>query len=117
MPPPDAVYPNTPLRLRFASEIAFPDGTMSDSGLRREVAQGRLEVETIAGKQYTTLAAIERMRELCRDRPRTNVVVPERAPGAANMSQAKIPSRGGPHELRRHFGTGLCAPPATAKNG
>jgi hypothetical protein len=64
---------------------------MSDSELRREVARGRLEVETIAGKQYTTLTAIERMRELCRDRPRTNVVVPERAPGAANMSQAKIP--------------------------
>jgi hypothetical protein len=39
---------------------------MTASGLRRESARGRLAVERIAGKDYTTLANIERMRELCR---------------------------------------------------
>jgi hypothetical protein len=46
--------------------MAFPDGSMSASGLRREAARGRSVIERIAGKDYTTLANIERMRELCR---------------------------------------------------
>src|SRR5581483_3192874 len=60
------VGPNTPLRLGVAASLAFPDGSMSASGLRREAARGRLVIERIAGKDFTTLANIERMRELCR---------------------------------------------------
>src|SRR5579862_9598073 len=60
------IRPNTPLRLSAAAALAFPDGSMTASGLRRECARGRLVVERIAGKDYTTLANIERMRELCR---------------------------------------------------
>ena len=56
----------TPLRLHIAAALAFPDGSMTASGLRRESARGRLVVERIAGKDYTTLANIARMRELCR---------------------------------------------------
>src|SRR6516165_3016253 len=55
-----------PLRLAVAAKVAFPDGSMSASGLRREARRGRLVIERIAGKDYTTLACIERMRELCR---------------------------------------------------
>jgi hypothetical protein len=66
IPSPDQVTPATPLRLGVAAAIAFPDGTMSAAGLRREAARGRLVIERIAGKDYTTLANIERMRELCR---------------------------------------------------
>jgi hypothetical protein len=58
--------PDCPLRLAVAAKIAFPDGSMSASGLRREAHRGRLVVERIAGKDYTTLTNIERMRELCR---------------------------------------------------
>ena len=47
-----------PLRLEFAATIAFPDGTMTASGLRKEAARGRLVIERVAGKDYTTLAAI-----------------------------------------------------------
>jgi len=54
------------LRLEIAAAIAFPDGSMTASGLRREAERGRLIIERIAGKDYTTLANIERMRELCR---------------------------------------------------
>ena len=55
---------DTPLRLGVAAAIVFPDGSMTASGLRREAARGRLVVEHIAGKDYTTLRNIGRMREL-----------------------------------------------------
>jgi hypothetical protein len=57
---------DAPIRLGIAARLAFPDGSMKISGLRREAARGRLVVERIAGKDYTTLAHIERMRTLCR---------------------------------------------------
>jgi hypothetical protein len=60
----------TPLRLDVAAALAYPDGSMTASGLRREANRGRLVIERTAGKDYTTLAAIERMRELCRSSPR-----------------------------------------------
>src|SRR6201986_4104073 len=66
IPSRDEIGPQTPLRLKSAAALAFPDGSMSASGLRREAARGRLVIERIAGKDYTTLANIERMRELCR---------------------------------------------------
>jgi hypothetical protein len=56
----------TPLRLSVAALLAFPDGSVTASGLRKEAARGRLVIERIAGKLYTTPANIERMRELCR---------------------------------------------------
>ena len=66
VPPREAIDPDTPLRLSVAAALAFPDGTMTASGLRREGARGRLMIERIAGKDYTTLANIGRMRALCR---------------------------------------------------
>ena len=63
----------TPLRLDVAAAIAYPDGSMTASGLRREAKRGRLVIERTAGKDYTTLAAIERMRELCRVEPTARV--------------------------------------------
>lgn len=58
-----------PLRLAEAAAIAFPDGSMTASGLRRERDRGRLAVFQIAGKDYTTLAAIRDMIQLCRVQP------------------------------------------------
>lgn len=60
------ITPNTPLRLRRAAQLAFPDGSMKLAGLRREIARGRLSYEVIANKHYTTLADIDEMRKLCR---------------------------------------------------
>src|ERR1700722_4653093 len=57
---------DAPVRLSIAAKLAFPDGSMTASGLRREAARGRLHIERVAGKDYTTLEAIKRMRELCR---------------------------------------------------
>ncbi|HEY3223013.1 MAG TPA: excisionase [Pseudolabrys sp.] len=64
------INPETPLRLKTAVRLAFPDGGMTVSGLRREAAKGHLAIETIAGKQFTTLNAIGEMRKQCRDNQR-----------------------------------------------
>lgn len=40
---------NTPHRLKMAAAIALPDGSMSASSLRRQVARGRLVVECKSG--------------------------------------------------------------------
>jgi hypothetical protein len=76
------IGPNTPLRLAEAVRIAFPSGGMAVSGLRREIARGRLAIEIIAGKQFTTIAAIEQMRETCR--------VPARAPAYGDDQRAAM---------------------------
>src|SRR6478735_48793 len=65
-PPREDIGHDQPLRLAVAAVLAFPDGSMTASGLRREAKRGRLVIERIAGKDYTTLANIERMRTLCR---------------------------------------------------
>jgi hypothetical protein len=57
---------DTPLRLALAAKVGFPDGSVSVSALRREASRGRLIIERIAGRDYTTLRQIEAMRELCR---------------------------------------------------
>ena len=56
----------TPLRLAVAAALAYPDGSMTASGLRKEHKRGRLIIERVAGKDYVTLAAIDQMRKLCR---------------------------------------------------
>lgn len=58
--------PDAPLRLSVAAACAFPDGSMTASGLRLEASRGRLVVERVAGKLYTTLRDIRGMRKLCR---------------------------------------------------
>ena len=50
LPSRDEIRPDAPLRLNIAASLAFPDGSMTASGLRREKARGRLVVERIAGK-------------------------------------------------------------------
>jgi hypothetical protein len=65
VPSPDTITPTTPLRLEIAARIAFPDGSIGVSGLRREIQRGSLRAEMIARKQFTTLADIETMRKKC----------------------------------------------------
>lgn len=66
MPDRELIRPDDPPLLKTAAALAFPDGSMTASGLRSEAARGRLATERIAGRIYTTLRAIEAMRELCR---------------------------------------------------
>src|SRR5450759_956226 len=66
LPSRESITADTPLRLSVAAALAYPDGSMTANGLRREANRGRLAIERTAGKDYTTLANINRMRELCR---------------------------------------------------
>src|SRR5215212_944809 len=90
------IEPNTPLRLAVAAEIAFPDGSMTASGLRKEARRGRLTIERIAARDYTTLANIEKMRELCRVDPRASTstsananALSEKAYGSSSTETSK----------------------------
>src|SRR5580704_6315169 len=65
-PMPEQIKQDAPLRLSVAASVAFPDGSMTAAGLRREGARGRLAIERIAGKDFTTLRNIEKMRDICR---------------------------------------------------
>ena len=67
LPNRDEIEDDTPLRLEAAAALAFPHGGMTASGLRRERDRKRLTTAVIAGKEYTTLAAIRDMVNLCRD--------------------------------------------------
>jgi len=49
-------------------------GSMTASGLRKEAGRGRLAIERVAGKDYVTLAAIGKMRELCASTQRRPLV-------------------------------------------
>src|SRR5260370_9555404 len=80
------VAPDAPLRLSIAAKSAFPDGSMTASGLRSEANRGRLRIERVAGKDFTTLNEIKRMRELCR--------VPAREAGIESPSPNPCASSG-----------------------
>ena len=88
IPPRDQIGPDTPLRLAVAAAVFFPDGSMTAAGLRRERDRGRLVVERTAGKDYTTLTEINRMRELCRINPR-------------ELSRPGAPAPGSPADVER----------------
>ena len=47
----DKVQPGMPLALGVAAALAFPDGTMTASGLRREAARGRLVIGLLEGRR------------------------------------------------------------------
>lgn len=63
---PSQVTPHTILRLADAARLAFPDGSITVTSLRREAAKGHLTVWRIAGKDMTSLAEIELMKDRCR---------------------------------------------------
>lgn len=68
--------PDAPLRLSDAVRLAFPAGGMTVSGLRAEARAGRLIIEKRDGFYYTTLASIEKMREIAREEAARNVKPP-----------------------------------------
>src|SRR4030081_476181 len=86
-------YPlDRPLRLAVVAKVAFPDGSMTASGLRRESQRGRLVIERIAGKDYTTLGAINEMRVRCRVEARDRASGSNRPDGARLAESSRAPS-------------------------
>ena len=78
---------DVPLRLAAALALAFPRGGMTIAGLRTEARAGRLAIERIAGKDFTTLRAIEEMRAACRLRK-----APDSGCGPSDQDAASAPS-------------------------
>ncbi|MCS0501561.1 excisionase [Ancylobacter mangrovi] len=87
------IAPTDPIRLSVAAALAFPDGTMKVAGLRREGARGNLAITRIAGKDYTTLAAIQEMIEKCRVVPRERASGSGR-PGEMRKAASPMPQHG-----------------------
>ncbi len=56
-------------RLDVIAGLAFPDGSIGVSSLRREAARGRLTLWRVAGKDMTTLNEVRSMIERCRVQP------------------------------------------------
>src|SRR5215217_7992892 len=61
---------DTPMRLSKAARLAFPDGSVTATALRKEAKRGRLVIERIAGRDFTTMQHIEEMRKKCRVEPK-----------------------------------------------
>ncbi|MQX94750.1 excisionase [Sinorhizobium medicae] len=99
MPQPDEdkLDPSAPMRLKDIIPIAFPHGGITPAGLRREDKRVRLKLMRIAGKDFTTLAAIEEMQRLC-------VVEPDRGEAPLHPDDrgkaALAAARAIAHELR-----------------
>jgi hypothetical protein len=72
---------DTPMRLSRAAQLAFPDGSVSAATLRKEAKRGRLVVERICGRDYTTLQHVEEMRKRCRVEPKAFASTSESASG------------------------------------
>jgi hypothetical protein len=86
LPANDNIHLDDPLRLEDAIKFGFPYGGMTISGLRREAARGRLIIEKIANKNFTSLRAIEEMRKLCRVKVEGRVSGGEKSAGGAARS-------------------------------
>jgi hypothetical protein len=54
-----------PLRLKDAVQIVYR-GALGVSALKAEAAKGHLRIEKTANKDFVTIRAINRMREMCR---------------------------------------------------
>lgn len=63
---------DAPVRLAVAAE----QFGLTVSALRREARQGRLEIYRVAGKDWTTIAAVREMFERCRATPSLPVSTP-----------------------------------------
>lgn len=118
LPDPATIGPDTPLRLAVAARLAYPDGSMTVSGLRKERDRGRLVTEHTAGKEYTTLRNIEAMRRACQgvrkepgsgsDRPATTAkggsrMRPSGSFETANMSKAQVAALTTMQELKERL--------------
>jgi hypothetical protein len=106
----ETVAKDTPLRLEVAAGLAFPDGSMSVSALRRLVVAQKLGHEIVAGKYYTTLADIEEMRKSCRVPAKVRTLEkksdPEGPPCGSSVTETKTLARDAMNlialELKKH---------------
>lgn len=87
--PPLTITPDTPLRLAQAAELAFPGGGIKAWVLRKERGAGRLRTWLVAGKEFSTLADIEAMNNMCKQATKV-AARPASAPKPNPYRQAEI---------------------------
>lgn len=111
-------HPDAPLRLSEAAKIVF-GSAMTASGLRREAARGRLEIERIAGKDFTTLRAIEEMRERCRLTPKApaSISAATPRPGPSEMATSELAHAAAAISVNRLRGVSPTISPPNAARG
>jgi len=102
---PDYVDPNHPIMLEAAARIAFPDGSMTVSGLRNEIRKGNLQASKLAGRIYVTISDIQQMRVRCK----IGAGVEARAHNSISANQSGPVGRGFGSSSTRHQ-------PASASN-
>lgn len=88
LPSRDEITDDTPLRLEAAAAHGWPAGGMTVAALRREIASGRLAAEFLAGKHWTTLAAIRELRERCRVQVTQPAPIPRKTTAAGGSEAA-----------------------------
>lgn len=91
IPARDAITDNTPLRLETAAALAFPDGSMTAVTLRRMIANGQLKAVKLAGRYYTTLAAIGEITTPCLVKPKARASSStQEASGISGMDNSSV---------------------------
>jgi hypothetical protein len=65
-----SVTPTDWITLDTAAALAFPDGTVSVNVLRAQRDKGRLDTWRLGRREYTTLEAVNRMKQQCHAEPR-----------------------------------------------
>ena len=58
----DRIRPSTPLLIRNAVAIAYPDGSFTEQDAKRAIYEGRLDYEPVGGKIFITLSDLMKMR-------------------------------------------------------
>jgi hypothetical protein len=98
LPIPDNIERDKPMPLDLAARAAFPDGSMTVSGLRNEIRKGNLQASKVAGRIWTTINDIERMMQQCRitgaedAAKRNSTCVNPSGPEARSGGSSSIPS-------------------------
>lgn len=86
----DTIMATTRIRLATAAALAFPEGNVSAKWLQSQGRRGLLDIWRIAGKDFTTLDAIERMLEECRAQPSRPASISESGQGVKPSSSSSI---------------------------
>ncbi|WP_454813831.1 GIY-YIG nuclease family protein [Labrys neptuniae] len=90
LPDPSLITDDTPLQLHIAAELAYPDGSMSVSGLRKGISNGTLTAWKMAGRLYTSLGAIRAMEAAIVLREELASAAANRPPTAKELGRRSV---------------------------
>lgn len=83
-----AIAPSDWITLDTAAALAFPDGTVTVHVLRTQRNKGLLDTWRLGRREYTTLEAVNRMKQKCHAAPRQPASGSAPAPAAKPSSSS-----------------------------